>query len=88
MFKKWTLYNAAPKEFKKYILWFWRLVFGGLTFLVLIFLLAGLGVFGKMPTFERLENPESNLATQIIVQKMNVFVSIRVLILKGRCVPC
>ena len=66
MLKKWTLYDSAPEEFKKYIILFWKLVVAGLALLFLIFLLAGVGAFGKMPTFDRLENPESNLATQII----------------------
>lgn len=34
--------------------------------MVLIFLLASWGAFGEMPTFERLENPETNLATEFI----------------------
>ena len=46
--------------------WIWKLFFGGLVFLFLIFLLASLGVFGQLPTFEELENPESNLATEVI----------------------
>ena len=33
---------------------------------VLLFLLASWGVFGALPTFEELENPENNLATEII----------------------
>ena len=31
-----------------------------------LFILAGNGVFGEMPEFEQLENPNTNLATQII----------------------
>lgn len=52
--------------FKKYIKWLWKLFFGGILFLALIFLLTGFGVFGKLPSFEQLENPKSDLATQII----------------------
>jgi len=37
--------------------WIWKLFFGGLVFSFLIFLLASLGVFGELPTFEELENP-------------------------------
>ncbi|CAN5352338.1 transglycosylase domain-containing protein [soil metagenome] len=51
--------------FRKYIIGFWTL-FGVFIFLILfLFLLAGWGVFGKMPKFEELENPETNLATEI-----------------------
>jgi len=53
-------------SFKKYITWFWVLVLGGFSSLILIFFLASWGVLGKLPTFEELENPEKNLATEII----------------------
>ncbi len=46
--------------------WIWKLFFGRLVFSFLVFLLASLGVFGQLPTFEELENPESNLATEVI----------------------
>ncbi|MDH5413729.1 MAG: transglycosylase domain-containing protein [Flavobacteriaceae bacterium] len=52
--------------FKKYTKWVWGAFIGGLLFITLIFLLASFGVFGKLPTFEELENPESNLATEVI----------------------
>ncbi len=54
------------KEFKKYIKWFWILIFGGTAFMIFIFLFASWGVFGKLPTFEELENPENNLASEVI----------------------
>lgn len=52
-------------EYSRYITWFWSLFAGGILLAVLIFLMAGWGVFGPMPTFEELENPETNLATEI-----------------------
>jgi len=52
--------------FKKYTKWIWGLFFGGLAFISLLFLLASLGILGTLPTFEELENPESNLATEVI----------------------
>ncbi len=61
--------KAAKKsdgDYSKYISWFWRLFAGGVTLAVLLFLLASWNVFGTLPTFEELENPESNLATKII----------------------
>nr|WP_299343415.1 transglycosylase domain-containing protein [Allomuricauda sp.] len=54
------------KGFKTYIKWFWILFGSGVLFMLLIFLLASWGVFGTMPTFEHLENPNTNLATEII----------------------
>jgi len=50
----------------KYTKWIWKIFLGGVVFAFLIFLLASLGVFGKLPTFEELENPENNLATEVI----------------------
>ena len=52
--------------FKKYIKWFWGILIGGFATILLLFALASWGVFGPLPTFEELENPESNLATEII----------------------
>jgi penicillin-binding protein 1A len=43
----------------------WRLFFGGLAAVILIFLLANFGVFGKMPSLEDLENPEADLASEV-----------------------
>jgi len=50
----------------KYTKWIWKIFFGGITFVFIIFLLASLGIFGSLPTFEELENPENNLATEVI----------------------
>ena len=52
-------------KYSRYIVWFWSLFTAGILFVVLMFLMAGWGVFGTMPTFEELENPETNLATEI-----------------------
>ena len=46
--------------------WLWRFFFGGLALLAVLFTLAAYGLLGPMPGFERLENPNSNLATEII----------------------
>ena len=54
------------KGFWKYIKWFWILFGSGIFLVILVFLLASWGVFGTMPTFEHLENPNTNLATEII----------------------
>lgn len=59
---------AKKKEtnFKKYIKRFWIIVLGGFASIFLVFLLASWGIFGELPTFEELENPEKNLATEVI----------------------
>ncbi len=51
---------------KRYIKWFWGTFTLFIMLLFFLFLLASWGVFGKMPTFEQLENPRTDLAAQII----------------------
>ncbi|MBA6153927.1 penicillin-binding protein 1A [Gelidibacter maritimus] len=58
--------KAATKDFSKYIRWFWLTILGGILLVVLVFFLASWGVFGEMPDHTRLENPTTNLATEII----------------------
>lgn len=53
-------------NFSKFIKWFWILFASGFFIICLVFLLASWGFLGEMPTFERLENPQTNLATEII----------------------
>ncbi len=54
------------KGFFKFIKWFWILFATGILSVALLFLLASWGFLGEMPTFERLENPQTNLASEII----------------------
>jgi penicillin-binding protein 1A len=61
--KKQTQKNLG---FETYIRWFWMLFLGGILFVILLFLLASWGVFGEMPDHTQLENPRTNLATEII----------------------
>lgn len=49
-----------------YVKKFWKIFGIGLASVFLFFLLASWGVFGRMPDFEQLENPDSNVATEII----------------------
>jgi len=58
--------KKQQQNFFPFIKWFWILFGAGVFSVVLIFLLASWGAFGEMPTFERLENPETNLATEFI----------------------
>jgi penicillin-binding protein 1A len=57
---------ATKSKFTKYINWIWKLFLGGIAFIFLIFFLTSLGLFGKLPTFEQLENPQNDLASQVI----------------------
>lgn len=43
----------------------WRVFWGGFLFVILIFLLANFGVFGKMPSITEIQNPEADLASEI-----------------------
>jgi penicillin-binding protein 1A len=59
----------AKKEttsFKKYLIWFWGLLLGGVLIVILLFFTASVGGFGALPTFDELENPQTNLATEVI----------------------
>lgn len=58
--------KVESQNFSKYIKWFWKLFLGGIAFVILMFLFASWGLFGYMPSFEKLENPDSNVATEII----------------------
>ena len=45
---------------------YWMLLILGIASFFSLFILTGTGYFGEMPEFEQLENPNTNLATQII----------------------
>ncbi len=66
MAKKIASKKHTTQDFSKYIRWFWKLFVTGILFVVLIFLLASWGAFGEMPDHTILENPHTNLATEII----------------------
>ncbi|MEZ4794639.1 MAG: transglycosylase domain-containing protein [Flavobacteriaceae bacterium] len=53
-------------DLKRHIKTFWKLFAGFVLLVLLIFLLASWGIFGKLPDETSLENPEKDLATQII----------------------
>lgn len=58
--------NTKPTGVGKYIRIFWMLFAAGIGLIVLLFLLASWGVFGALPDETSLENPEKNLATEIV----------------------
>ena len=67
MAKRKTKKKATQKDnLKRHIKTFWILFFIGISSVFLIFLLASWGAFGKLPDETSLENPEKNLATEII----------------------
>ncbi len=50
---------------QKLLKYLWISFFGGLVFVFLLFYAISLGLLGFMPSFEELENPKSNLASEI-----------------------
>ena len=53
-------------NFSKQKRWFWLLFICGISLIPVIFLLASFGTFGFMPDHTALENPRTNLATEVI----------------------
>jgi len=58
--------GLSKEENKKYVKRFWQICLGGVGFVVLLITSVGLGLFGELPTFRDLENPKSNLASEVI----------------------
>ncbi|MDM1398699.1 penicillin-binding protein [Myroides odoratimimus] len=58
--------KKQPKSLGGYLKMFWILFLGMVAAVIFFFLCASWGVFGQMPTFDELENPASNVATEII----------------------
>nr|WP_314834411.1 transglycosylase domain-containing protein [uncultured Flavobacterium sp.] len=56
----------SEKDIQYYSKKFWKVFLYSMGGLALFFLFASWGLFGSMPSFEDLENPDSNLATEII----------------------
>jgi penicillin-binding protein 1A len=64
--------KKPTENVRKYIKWVWILVAGPVGFLFFVVGCTSLGLFGKLPTFEELENPKSNLASEIIAADQKV----------------
>ncbi|WP_179353430.1 transglycosylase domain-containing protein [Winogradskyella vidalii] len=64
--KKTTKSKSETLDFSKYVRWFWILFLSGITAFVFLFLFASWGFLGEMPDHTRLENPDTNLASEII----------------------
>ena len=59
--KKKTQGAPAPN----YVKWLWYAALTPFVLLAAMLTLTALGAFGRMPSFEELENPRSNIATEI-----------------------
>ena len=57
--------GATKKSSRQIVKWLWVVAMAPLLMLVLMLTLTAVGIFGTMPSFEELENPKSNLATEV-----------------------
>lgn len=58
--------KLTPEEIKRYNRRLWGIVIGGFSFLVLLLLCINFGLFGSLPSLRSIENPKSNLASEIM----------------------
>ncbi|WP_430817000.1 transglycosylase domain-containing protein [Carboxylicivirga sp. RSCT41] len=64
--------NQEKSKYRKLIRTFWVLVIGGILSVFTLFTMISYGMLGFMPTFEELENPKSNLASEVISSDQQV----------------
>jgi penicillin-binding protein 1A len=67
-----TKSKKNDSQFKFYIKRFWIIYTFIFLFIVLLFTFLSLGWLGFMPSFEELENPKSNLASEIITSDQQI----------------
>ena len=56
----------TPQDTRRYNWLIWKMVIGAFALVILIFVLTAFGAFGPLPSFRDLENPKSNLASEIL----------------------
>jgi len=56
----------SRQDLQRYTTILWKLIIGAVAFAAIFILSIGLGLFGQLPSFRDLENPKSNLASEII----------------------
>ncbi|MDX2414304.1 MAG: biosynthetic peptidoglycan transglycosylase, partial [Bacteroidales bacterium] len=57
--------SKSNNKYKKYVRWFWLIFALPFILVITLFILISKDVFGPMPTFEQLENPDNNLAAEV-----------------------
>jgi penicillin-binding protein 1A len=66
--------TTKPKKsnstYKKFIIWFW-IIFGGPVIAIFLFVL-GVRLFSELPETEELQNPKTNLATEVYSSDLKV----------------
>jgi penicillin-binding protein 1A len=58
--------QQSKQDFTKYVRAFWILFVTGILSVILMFMLASWGFLGEMPDYTVLENPQTNLASEVI----------------------
>ena len=66
MVRKRTKKRGVPKKYRLFYYGFWAIFIFGIFSVFTIFYSASTGKLGEMPDFRQLENPNTNLASQII----------------------
>ncbi|MCJ8210391.1 transglycosylase domain-containing protein [Mucilaginibacter sp. RS28] len=64
--------KLTPQEIKRYNRNLWGIVIGCFSFFVLVLLCVNFGLFGALPSFRDLENPKSNLASEVLTEDKQV----------------
>jgi len=58
--------TLTKPEISRYTITFWKIVIGCVAFGIILLFSIGLGLFGELPSFRDLENPKSNLASEVL----------------------
>lgn len=58
--------KLTAEDIQRYTRNFWKILLGIIGFGLLFIFLVRIGLFGKLPGFDELENPQSNLASEIL----------------------
>jgi penicillin-binding protein 1A len=58
--------KLSPQDIKRYNWYIWKFVIGCFAFVVILIGLTILGAFGTLPSMDKLENPKSDQASEII----------------------
>ena len=64
--------NLSQEDISYYTKLFWKVTIYGILIFVLLISSVGFGLFGELPSFRDLENPKSNLATEVISSDGNI----------------
>ncbi|WP_160067054.1 penicillin-binding protein 1A [Sphingobacterium bovisgrunnientis] len=64
--------KLTAEDIKRYTRRFWVILLGLIGFGALFLFLVRIGLFGKLPSFDELENPQSNLASEILTDDNRV----------------